>query len=124
MIIRSENQLPAAQIAETDHWKSWRILVKKDGLGCSIHKCVNKANTEHILWYKNHTEIVMIVDGIAEIVDLSSGETHHLEKGSVYALTGDRHIFRAITEVTSYCVFMPGLNGDEIPDEDGAYPPT
>ena len=124
MIIRRETDLPEKQIAETDHWKSWRIFIKNDGLGCSFHKCVNKANTEHVLWYKNHIEIVVIEEGIAEIVDLATGETHRLEKGAAYALTGDRHIFRAVTEVTSYCVFLPGLNGDEVPDEDGSYPLT
>ena len=124
MIIRQEDHLPETQHAKTDNWESFRIFVKNDGLGCSVHKCVNRGGTEHILWYKHHKEIVVIVDGVAEIVDLATGETHRLEKGSAYALTGDRHIFRAITEVTSYCVFLPGLNGDEVPDEDGAYPPT
>ncbi|MBC5748549.1 ectoine synthase [Dysosmobacter sp. NSJ-60] len=122
MIIRQENSLPESQYAKTDHWESFRIFVKKDQLGCSFHKCINKANTEHVLWYKNHKEIVVIVDGLAEVVNLSTGETHSLGPGSAYALTGDRHIFRAITEVTSYCVFLPGLNGDEVPDEDGVYP--
>lgn len=122
MIIREENHLPESQYAKTDHWESFRIFVKRDQLGCSVHKCINRANTEHVLWYKNHKEIVIIKEGIAEIVDLTSGETHRLEKGAAYALTGERHLFRAITQVTSYCVFLPGLNGDEVPDEDGVYP--
>ena len=122
MIIRDENQLPETQCARTDHWESFRIFVKNDQLGCSVHKCINKANTEHVLWYKNHKEIVVIVDGEAEIVDLATGTTYPLKKGSAYALTGERHLFRAITQVTSYCVFLPGLNGDEVPDADGVYP--
>ena len=67
-------------------------------------------------------EIVVIVDGIAEIVNLATGETFRLGKGAAYAMTGERHLFRAITQVTSYCVFLPGLTGNEVPDEDGAYP--
>ena len=65
---------------------------------------------------------MVIVDGEAEIVDLATGTTYPLKKGSAYALTGERHLFRAITQVTSYCVFLPGLNGDEVPDADGVYP--
>ena len=122
MIVRHEDQLPETQYAKTDHWESFRIFVKGDDLGCSVHKCINRANTEHILWYKYHKEIVVIVDGIAEIVNLATGETFRLGKGAAYAMTGERHLFRAITQVTSYCVFLPGLTGNEVPDEDGAYP--
>lgn len=123
MIVRNKKDLiNTAQHVETSAWTSTRLFVKKDGIGFSFHETINEAGIEQVLWYKNHIEMVFIAEGTAEIVDLATGETHLLESGSAYALKGERHIFRAITRVKSYCVFMPGLNGDEIPDEDGSYP--
>lgn len=123
MIVRYKKDLfNTMQHVKTKAWTSTRFFIKKDGFGCSVHETVNEAGIEQVLWYKNHIEMVIIAEGTAEIVDLATGETHLLEPGSAYALTGDRHIFRALTRVKSYCVFVPGLNGDEIPDEDGAYP--
>lgn len=122
MIIRyREDLLGTTQHVKTDIWTSTRFFIKNDNLGFSLHETIVAADTEQTLWYKNHIETVIITEGKAEIVNLATGETHHLEEGSAYALTGDKHIFRAITRVVCYCVFLPGLNGDEIPDEDGSY---
>jgi len=123
MIVRyREDLLDSAQHVETKLWTSSRFFTKKDGLGFSLHETIIHANTEQILWYKHHIEAVIITEGIAEIVNLATGETHPLKAGSAYALTGDRHIFRTFTKVVCYCVFLPGLSGDEVPDKDGAYP--
>ncbi|GHU63779.1 L-ectoine synthase [Clostridia bacterium] len=123
MIIREREDLKgSAQFAETDIWTSARFFTKDDALGFSLHETRVKAGTEQTLWYKNHAEAVVITEGEAEIVDLATGEAYHLGPGSAYALTGDRHIFRTFTDVVCYCVFLPGLSGDEVPDEDGVYP--
>jgi L-ectoine synthase len=123
MIVRNREELiNTEQHVETKAWTSTRFFIKKDGLGFSFHETINEPGIEQVLWYKNHIEVVFVAEGTAEITNLATGERHHLKAGSAYALTGDKHIFRAITKVKSYCVFMPGLNGDEIPDEDGSYP--
>lgn len=122
MIVRKREDLVGTkQFAETDVWTSTRFFVKNDNLGFSFHETVVEAGSEQHLWYKNHFEAVIIAEGEAEIVDEATGETHHLSPGSAYALTYDKHIFRALTRVVCYCVFSPALSGDEIPDKDGAY---
>lgn len=123
MIVRyKEDIINSEQHVETDIWTSTRFFIKKDGLGFSLHETVIEADTEQVLWYKNHIEAVIITEGKAEIENFETGETYSLEPGSAYALRGEKHIFRTFTRVVCYCVFLPGLNGDEIPDEDGAYP--
>lgn len=122
MIVRTLEEIEKTdQYAQSDVWTSARFFVKRDGLGASFHKTVVQAGSEQTLWYKNHIEIVVITEGRAEIVDLANNKTYRLEKDSAYALTHDKHIFRALTEVVCYCVFLPGLSGTEIPDEDGSY---
>ncbi len=123
MIVRHRKDLlDTAQHVETKIWSSTRVFIKNDNLGFSLHETIIDGNTEQTLWYKNHIEAVIVAEGTGEIVDLATGETHFLEPGSAYALTGDKHIFRAFERFVCYCVFVPGLNGDEIPDADGSYP--
>lgn len=123
MIVRQKDDIvKSAQHVKTDLWTSTRFFIKNDGLGFSFHETVVEANTEQVLWYKNHTEAVIVTEGKAEIENFETGEIYPLGPGSAYALTGDKHIFRAFTRVVCYCVFLPGLSGDEIPDEDGSYP--
>lgn len=122
MIVRKVlDLLDTPQHVKTDIWTSTRLFVKADGLGFSLHETKVRAGTEQTLHYKNHIEAVIITEGLAELVDLKSGAVHLLEPGSAYALTGDRHIFRALKDLVCYCVFQPALHGDDVPDADGVY---
>lgn len=123
MIVRyKKDLLDTAQCVKTKIWTSTRFFIKRDGLGFSLHETIIEAGTEQVFWYKNHIEAVIVTEGKAEVVNIATGEIFSLEAGSAYAMTGDKHIFRTITKVVCFCIFSPGLNGDEIPDEDGVYP--
>lgn len=108
---------------DNGHWTSHRLLLKKDGMGFSMHDTLIRANTETSMWYKNHLEAVYCVAGTGEIEDLETGEIHAIDNGMLYALNKhDRHIVRATTDMRLICVFNPPLTGQEVHDAEGAYP--
>ena len=85
----------------------------------------SRAGTALDLWYKNHWEANLVLDGVLEVTDYASGDTHRLGPGGLY-LVGptDRHRIESVEDVHLISVFNPPLTGKETHDEDGAYPPT
>ena len=77
------------------------------------------------LWYKNHWEGNLILDGTMNVTDYATGDVHELGPGSLY-LVGpkDRHRVDPLTDMHIISVFDPPLTGKEARDEDGAFPPT
>ena len=75
---------PLDEILETErdvrgpNFASRRLLLKRDGMGFSMHDTVMPAGTETTLWYANHLEAVYCIEGTGEIEDLVSGLTHAL----------------------------------------------
>lgn len=126
MIIKQLRDIKGGENEVTPHngnWTSHRLLLKKDGMGFSMHDTLIRAGTETSMWYKNHLEAVYCVAGNGTIEDLETGETHPIENGTLYALDRhDRHILRAITDMRMICVFNPPLTGREVHDDKGAYP--
>ncbi|HET6516950.1 MAG TPA: ectoine synthase [Nitrosopumilaceae archaeon] len=124
MIIRDISSLKDTErITDTPNWKSVRLLLKKDNMGFSLHDTLIRAGTETKMWYKNHLEAVYCIDGMGEIEDLSTGQIHKINSGVMYALDKhDHHILRAKTDMRMICVFNPPCVGNEIHDEEGAYP--
>jgi len=124
MIVRRLEEIEGTDrdvTAET--FASRRFLLKKDGLGFSFHDTVLYAGTETYIWYKNHLEAVYCMGGEGELEDLDNGVTHEIRPGTFYALDGhERHYLRAKSDLRMMCVFSPALTGDEVHDEDGAYP--
>lgn len=109
--------------AENGNWVSRRMLLKRDGMGFSFHETVIFAGTETRIWYKNHLEAVYCVSGRGEIETLSDGRIYTIEDGIMYALNDhDEHLLRAAEDMRLICVFNPALRGDEVHDENGAYP--
>lgn len=105
------------------NWTSHRLLLKRDGLGFSMHDTVIRAGTTTPMWYKNHLEAVYCVAGQGEIEDLGNGLKHRIEDGTLYALDQhDHHVLRAATDMRLICVFNPPLTGQEVHDAEGAYP--
>lgn len=125
MIVRSlEDLLGTAREVDTPTWTSRRLLLKKDGMGFSMHDTIIKAGTETRMWYKHHLEAVYCVEGEGEVETLSDGKVHPLRPGTLYALDAhDEHVLRANSQLRMICVFNPPLSGDEVHDEEGAYPP-
>ncbi|GAA0450857.1 ectoine synthase [Alkalibacillus silvisoli] len=117
-VIGSENEVKG------ENWKSRRLLLKKDGMGFSLHDTVIKAGTETHIWYQNHLEAVYCIEGDGEVETLKDGKVYKITPGTVYSLDEhDEHLLRGGSEdMRVVCVFNPPLSGKEIHDENGVYP--
>jgi len=127
MIIRRLEEVSEGneRFVNTSNWFSRRLLLKKDGMGFSLHDTVIRPGTETRMWYQNHLEAVYCVEGEGEIEETANGQAHPIRPGTVYALDqNDRHILRARTQMRMVCVFNPPVTGQEVHDENGAYPPA
>jgi L-ectoine synthase len=104
-------------------WSSRRLLLKSDGMGFSLHDTLIYPDHPLHLHYQHHLEAVYCIEGRAKITDLASGKVHDLEPGTVYALDQhDKHVLEAEVLSRFVCVFNPPVVGDEVHNEDGAYP--
>jgi L-ectoine synthase len=116
-------------IAGTDHevdagnWTSRRFLLRRDGMGFSMHDTLIRAGTETFIWYANHLEAVYCVEGEGEVELVETGEVFPIRRGTLYALDGhEKHLLRGRTDMRMVCVFNPPLTGKEVHDTDGVYP--
>ncbi|HAP93028.1 MAG TPA: L-ectoine synthase [Desulfotomaculum sp.] len=104
-------------------WRSRRLLLKKDGMGFSLHDTIIRAGTETTIWYKNHVEAVYCIKGEGELEVAADGTIYPLKEGIMYALNNhEKHYLRGKTDLRMICVFNPPCTGGEIHDEDGSYP--
>jgi L-ectoine synthase len=124
MIVRTLAQTEGTdRDVKAETFSSRRLLLRKDGMGFSLHDTILYAGTETLIWYRNHLEAVYCISGEAEIETLDDGQVHHVEPGTLYALDRhDRHMLRAKTDFRVICVFNPPLTGREVHDSDGVYP--
>jgi len=127
MIIRRLDEVTGTEAeveAENGNWVSRRLLLRKDGMGFSMHDTIIRAGTETYIHYANHLEAVYCVAGDGEIEDLETGEIHKISDGMLYALNGhERHKLRGGSrDMRMICVFNPPLTGRETHDENGVYP--
>ncbi|GGA37741.1 L-ectoine synthase [Kroppenstedtia guangzhouensis] len=104
-------------------WISRRLLLKKDGVGFSLHDTLIRAGTVSQFWYKHHIEAVYCIEGEGQLTNLENGDVHPLKPGTLYTLNGhEKHRVRAVTDLRMVCVFNPPCTGQETHDEEGAYP--
>ena len=124
MIVRTlHDVIGTDRDVETPNWTSRRLLLRKDGMGFSLHDTVIQPGTETRMWYQNHLEAVYCIEGEGEVETLSDGRVYTLQPGTVYALNeNDEHLLRARTRMRMVCVFNPPVSGDEVHDDTGAYP--
>jgi L-ectoine synthase len=105
-------------------WRSRRLLLRRDGMGFSLHDTLVQAGAEMEMEYRHHLEACYVLEGEAEVEDLASGERHALRPGTVYALDRhDRHVMRVASDLRLVCVFNPALTGTETHDDSGSFPP-
>ena len=125
MIVRTlQSLIGTGADVHGETWNSRRLLLKRDGMGFSLHDTLIHAGTETHMQYVHHLEAVYCVEGKGTIEDLGTGLTHHIEPGTVYALDQhDKHILRAEQTLRLVCVFNPPVTGLEKHDASGAYPP-
>lgn len=124
MIVRNLLEIKGSpREINADHWVSYRLLLKKDGMGFSLHETHVYPGSELRMKYSNHLEAVYCIAGEGEVEDLTSGKVHELIPGTVYALNKhDEHVLRTKTLMRFVCVFNPPCNGEEVHDDSGAYP--
>lgn len=124
MIVKKlQDIIGTADDVRTDTWASRRLLLRKDGMGFSLHDTVIYAGTETYIWYKHHLEAVYCIEGKGEIEVIDTGEIIPIEAGTMYALSEhEKHYLRAEREMRMICVFNPPVTGQEVHDENGVYP--
>ena len=124
MIVRNIRDIDGTEDdVVTDTWRSKRIILKKDGMGYSVHETTIFAGTETHIWYQNHLESVFCIQGEGEVETIPDGKIYPIKPGVLYALNEhDNHYLRAKTEMKMICVFNPPLTGREVHDENGVYP--
>ncbi|WP_414468377.1 ectoine synthase [Methanobacterium sp. ACI-7] len=126
MILRNLNEIEGTEsevTAPNGNWVSKRLLLRKDNMGFSFHETTIFANTETLIWYKNHLEAVYCIEGKGEIETIDDGEIYIIKPGIMYALDeNDKHYLRAHDkDLKLICVFNPPLHGSEVHDKDGSY---
>ena len=124
MIVKSlENVKGSNDHVVGETWESRRFLLKKDGVGFSLHDTIIHEGTESTFWYKYHVEAVYCIEGEGELEDLTNGKCYSIKTGTMYCLNGhEKHRLRAKTDMRMVCVFNPPCTGRETHDEEGAYP--
>ncbi|MCQ9180970.1 ectoine synthase [Streptomyces sp. IBSBF 2953] len=94
-----------------------------EGVGFSLHETTVYAGTETTMWYANHIEAVLCVEGETELTNEETGEKHHITPGTMYLLNGhEKHTLRPKVDSRFVCVFNPPVAGREDHDENGVYP--
>ncbi|QHT61061.1 ectoine synthase [Paenibacillus lycopersici] len=123
MIVKHLNDMIGTKDdVDTKTWNARRMLLKKDGMGFSLHDTLIKAGTETLIWYRHHVEAVYCIEGEGEI-EVVGGRTYPIRPGTLYALDGhEKHLLRADSQLRMVCVFNPPLTGAEVHDEEGVYP--
>ena len=102
--------------------RTLRYLLREDGVGFTVSDIRVEAGGEKMLWYKNHVEANLVIEGEGTVEDMATGEVHELRPGTMYVLDKhDRHCIRTKTKMRLICVFTPPLVGGEVHDEDGSY---
>ena len=124
MIVRNiKDILGTEREIATQDWTSHRLLLKKDGVGFSMHETVIRAGAELTMHYKYHIEAVYCIEGKGTLEDVENKQIYSIIPGVLYALDGnEKHILKAESTMRMVCVFDPPLTGKETHDEDGAYP--
>ncbi|MCM3762223.1 ectoine synthase [Alkalihalobacillus oceani] len=122
-VVALKDIIGTEQEVKADNWTSRRLLLKKDGMGYSVHDTIIKAGTETHIWYQNHLESVYCIEGEGEVVTLKDNKVWPIKKDEIYALDQhDEHLLRAKTDMRMVCVFNPPITGAETHDENGVYP--
>lgn len=122
-VVKLEDVIGTEQEVKGENWTSRRLLLKKDGMGYSVHDTIIKAGTETHIWYQNHLEAVYCIEGEGEVETVKDGKVWPIKANEIYALDEhDEHLLRAKTDMRMVCVFNPPITGKETHDENGVYP--
>lgn len=123
-VVKLEDILNTDQHIKEDNWESRRLVLKKDGMGYSVHDTVIKAGTETHIWYQNHLESVYCIEGEGEVETVADGKVWPIKANEIYVLDkNDEHYLRAFegSDMRMVCVFNPPITGQETHNAQGAY---
>lgn len=125
MIVRTTADITGTDRDVSDGtWRSKRIILAGDGVGFSFHETTIQAKSVNEFHYQHHVEAVWVVEGSGTLTNLETGERHELGPGTMYLLNGhERHRVTCDEQLRMLCVFNPPVTGQEVHDENGAYPP-
>lgn len=125
MIVRTTSEITGTDRDVADGaWRSKRIVLAGDGVGFSFHETTIAAPSVSEFHYQHHIEAVWVVAGRGLLTDLETGTEYRLDPGTMYLLNGhERHRVTCEEELRMLCVFNPPVSGQEVHDENGAYPP-
>jgi len=128
MLVRTRDDVEAAGMSfvrANGGTRIDRFVTAKDRLGFALSDVHFNAGREVDLWYKNHWEANLVLEGQVEVTHRTTGERHVLGPGGLYCVgPNDPHHLKCLGEVHLLSVFNPPLEGNETHDADGAYPPT
>ena len=65
-------------------WTSTRYLLKDDGVGFTLTQTTCKAGQVIEMQYKYHIEANLVVEGVADVTDMATGNVHRLSAGMMY----------------------------------------
>src|SRR3546814_4823388 len=81
MIVRTLEEICGTdKDVEAENWTSRRFLLKRDGMGFSLHDTVIKPGTETYIWYANHLEAVYCIAGEGEVEVIETGEVFAIRR--------------------------------------------
>lgn len=122
-VVHAQDLTDTERHARGPGWESRRMIVKRDGIGYSVHETRVFEGAELRLHYKHHFEANYCMEGEGEVLDVATGQVHRIVPGTLYALDRhDEHILRATRgDLRLVCVFNPPLSGRETHREDGSY---
>ncbi|WP_149141609.1 ectoine synthase [Gemmobacter caeruleus] len=112
------NSLDTIQNTERDvawgNGQSRRLLLAADNMGYSLTDTIIDEGTASLLEYRNHLEACYCIEGEGEVIDQTTGQTHKIVPGTMYALDKhEKHILKADKTMRLVCVFNPPLKGPE-----------
>lgn len=124
MIVRSRADLEGTDRETTaETFLARRLLLARDGLGYSFHDTTLYTGSQTNMHYKNHQETVYCIEGKATLTDHTNGEVYEITPGTMYVLDRhEKHTLDVEETVRMICVFTPALVGQEVHDDEGAYP--
>lgn len=103
-------------------FESIRVLLKKDGMGFSLHKTIIPKGGPYNWQYKHHLEACYCIQGNGILKSLDNGFEYTIEPDTIYILDNhDNHTFEAIDDVVLISIFNPPVTGNEVHNEDGSY---
>lgn len=101
---------------------SYRPLLKKDGMGFSLHKTVIKKGGPYHWHYPYHLEACYCIRGKGIIRHRVTGFETMITPDCVYVLDDhDDHEFEALEDTVLISVFNPPITGRESHKQDGTY---